>query len=69
MNDKQDLVIDEVIRLVNEFFDNDKELVRVWLAASNPNLGNSSPWKLMFEGRASYVLSFVKAQIEEGRKQ
>lgn len=68
MNDKQDLVIDEVILLVNKFFNNDKEKVRVWLAAENPNLGNTSPWKLMFEGKEKKVLDFVKEQIKESKR-
>lgn len=49
--------------ILNKFF-NDTQKVEKWLNTLNPNLGNSTPQKLMDNGRSHKVLSFVESAME-----
>lgn len=49
--------------ILNKFF-NDMQKVEKWLNTPNPNLGNSTPQKLMDNGRSHKVLSWIESTTE-----
>ena len=54
-----------VVLTVSSFFNDDIKKTVAWLTTKNPQLGNSSPLKLIKEGRSRKVLQFVEVQRDE----
>ena len=53
----------DVHNLLKNFFNHDYE-IQEWLNTPNANFGNSSPQKLIDNGRASKILLWLEANLE-----
>jgi len=63
--EQQNKDVDEIFRLVTEFFKGDNDKAYVWLYTANPNLGNISPFDMMAMGRVEKLKKFVITSLEE----
>jgi hypothetical protein len=53
----------DIHNLLKNFFSNDHEIVE-WLNTPNANFGNTTPQRLINEGRANKVLFWLEASLE-----
>lgn len=67
MTDATDPVgeIEEVIRLVSDFFRGNKTKTAAWLKTPNPMFGYVSPYEMIDMGRGATLLKWVRAALAE----
>jgi uncharacterized protein (DUF2384 family) len=53
----------DVRNLLKNFFNTDRE-IHEWLSTPNANFGNSSPQKLIDNGRAGKIVLWLEANLE-----
>ena len=59
----QNDTIESIHNLLKNFFNHEHE-IEEWLNTPNANFGNSSPQKLIDNGRAGYILLWLEANLE-----
>ena len=57
--------LDKATLLVFEFFKDDPFKAILWFTTPNPNLGCTTPLKLIQSGRGAKVVKFIHACVEE----
>ena len=59
--------MNEIIRLLDQFFKSDENKIELWLNTRNPMLADYKPIELILAGRERRVLQFIQnAKFENG---